>query len=120
MIRPPVVVLARPLAAAVIPATLQRFTRGTTYVSITKYEDEDEDEDEDGYHASCRNSEFQTPAPRPQPPDPTMSTHYPKRRSLIKRARKFGFRARMRTSDGRKMLNRKRRVGRSVNVRRSF
>ena len=49
-----------------------------------------------------------------------MSTHYPKRRSLIKRARKFGFRARMRTSDGRKMLNRKRRVGRKVNVRRSF
>ncbi|HEX7008660.1 MAG TPA: 50S ribosomal protein L34 [Phycisphaeraceae bacterium] len=49
-----------------------------------------------------------------------MSTHYPKRRSLIKRARKFGFRARMKTKNGRKMLNRKRRVGRSVNVRRSF
>ena len=46
-----------------------------------------------------------------------MSTHYPKRRSLIKRARKHGFRARMRTSLGRKMVNRKRRTGRSVNVR---
>ncbi len=49
-----------------------------------------------------------------------MSTHYPKRRSLIKRARKFGFRARMKTSLGRKMVNRKRRLGRSVNVRKSF
>jgi large subunit ribosomal protein L34 len=46
-----------------------------------------------------------------------MSTHYPKRRSLIKRARTFGFRARMRTRNGRKMINAKRRVGRSVNVR---
>ncbi|MEM6757061.1 MAG: 50S ribosomal protein L34, partial [Planctomycetota bacterium] len=44
-----------------------------------------------------------------------MPTHYPKRRSLVKRARRFGFRARMRTSLGRKMLNRKRRTGRSVN-----
>ena len=49
-----------------------------------------------------------------------MSTHYPKRRSLIKRVRKHGFRARMRTSLGRKMLNRKRRVGRSVSVRSSY
>ncbi|MAG16756.1 MAG: 50S ribosomal protein L34 [Phycisphaerae bacterium] len=46
-----------------------------------------------------------------------MSTHYPKRRSLVKRARKFGFRARMRTKDGRKLISRKRRVGRNVNVR---
>ncbi len=46
-----------------------------------------------------------------------MPTHYEKRRSLIKRARKFGFRARMKTSTGRKLLNRKRRVGRRVNVR---
>jgi ribosomal protein L34 len=46
-----------------------------------------------------------------------MPTHYPKRRSLVKRARTFGFRARMKTSLGRKMLNRKRRTGRSVNVR---
>ncbi|QDU33876.1 50S ribosomal protein L34 [Poriferisphaera corsica] len=49
-----------------------------------------------------------------------MATHYPKRRSLIKRARKFGFRARMRTKLGRKMVNRKRSAGRSVNVRSSF
>lgn len=49
-----------------------------------------------------------------------MSTHYPKRRSLIKRVRKFGFRARMKTRTGRAMINRKRRVGRSVTVRRSF
>ncbi len=49
-----------------------------------------------------------------------MSTHYPKRRSLIKRSRKFGFRARMRTRNGRKMINRKRQVGRSVNVRSDF
>lgn len=46
-----------------------------------------------------------------------MPTHYPKRRSLIKRARCFGFRARMRTKNGRRTLNAKRRVGRSVNVR---
>jgi large subunit ribosomal protein L34 len=49
-----------------------------------------------------------------------MSTHYEKRRSHIKRARRFGFRARMRTKNGRKMINRKRRVGRSVNVRKDW
>ncbi len=49
-----------------------------------------------------------------------MPTHYEKRRSMVKRARAFGFRARMKTSLGRKMINRKRRVGRSVAVRRSF
>ncbi|MBC6954475.1 MAG: 50S ribosomal protein L34 [Leptolyngbya sp. PLA2] len=43
--------------------------------------------------------------------------HYPRRASKIKRARKSGFRARMRTRNGRKTLSRKRRVGRSVNVR---
>jgi ribosomal protein L34 len=46
-----------------------------------------------------------------------MSTHYPKRRSLIKRARRFGFRARMRTKKGRQLINRRRRQGKSVNVR---
>lgn len=45
-----------------------------------------------------------------------MTTHYPKRRSLIKRARKFGFRARMRTRNGRKLINRRRRRGSQVNV----
>ena len=49
-----------------------------------------------------------------------MTTHYPKRRSLIKRSRKFGFRARMRSKAGRKLVNRKRATGRSVNVRSSF
>lgn len=49
-----------------------------------------------------------------------MSTHYEKRRSHVKRARRFGFRARMRTKNGRKMVNRKRRVGRSVTVRKDW
>lgn len=43
--------------------------------------------------------------------------HYPHRLSKIKRRRKSGFRARMRTANGRKTINRKRRVGRRVNVR---
>jgi len=43
--------------------------------------------------------------------------HYPRRASNVKRRRKFGFRARMRTHSGRKMLSRKRRAGRSLNVR---
>jgi len=38
--------------------------------------------------------------------------HYPRRNSKIKRARKQGFRARMRTHNGRKLINRKRRHGR--------
>lgn len=49
-----------------------------------------------------------------------MPTHYEKRRSLVKRARKHGFRARMKTKNGRKTINAKRRAGRSVNVRKSF
>jgi len=36
--------------------------------------------------------------------------------SKIKRLRKSGFRARMRTSKGRNTINRKRRAGRTVNV----
>ena len=39
--------------------------------------------------------------------------HYPHKISKVKRARKLGFRARMRTKDGRAMISRKRRVGRA-------
>jgi len=42
--------------------------------------------------------------------------HYPHRISRIKRVRAIGFRARMKTRHGRAMMNRKRRVGRSLNV----
>lgn len=57
------------------------------------------------------------PPPRANRPFAEASMHYPRRASKIKRARKSGFRARMRTRNGRKTLSRKRRVGRSVNVR---
>jgi len=40
--------------------------------------------------------------------------HYPHRISKRKRARKIGFLARMRTAGGRKIINRKRRMGRQV------
>lgn len=46
-----------------------------------------------------------------------MAVHYPKRASNIKRKRKFGFRARMNSRHGRKMLNRRRRMGRRLNVK---
>lgn len=42
--------------------------------------------------------------------------HYPHKISKVKRARKIGFRARMRTKNGRKLINAKRRVGRRVQV----
>ncbi|MFG0275154.1 MAG: 50S ribosomal protein L34 [Phycisphaerales bacterium] len=42
--------------------------------------------------------------------------HYPRRTSRIKRKRSIGFRARMRTRHGRKILNNKRRQGRLVNI----
>jgi len=42
--------------------------------------------------------------------------HYPHRISKRHRARRIGFRARMRTSRGRKLINRKRRRGRQVQV----
>ncbi len=45
-----------------------------------------------------------------------MSTHYPKRVSRLKRKRAIGFRARMKTKHGRKMINRKRAAGRSLNT----
>jgi ribosomal protein L34 len=40
--------------------------------------------------------------------------HYPRRISKIKRVRQFGFRARMKTKAGRKLINRKRRIGRAI------
>ena len=49
-------------------------------------------------------------------PEPEPSMHYPHRTSRIKRKRSIGFRARMKTKHGRKMMNRKRRAGRSLNV----
>lgn len=42
--------------------------------------------------------------------------HYPHKTSKIKRAHSIGFRARMKTTNGRKMINRKRRAGRRVQV----
>ena len=45
-----------------------------------------------------------------------MTIHYPKRISRIKRKRSIGFLVRMRTRSGRKLINRKRRVGRLINV----
>jgi len=46
-----------------------------------------------------------------------MAMHYPRRVSKIKRSRQFGFRARMRTRLGRKMINSKRSMGRRVTVK---
>jgi large subunit ribosomal protein L34 len=40
--------------------------------------------------------------------------HYPHKISKKKRARKIGFRARMRRPGGKKLLNRKRRLGRKL------
>ncbi|MGD8452162.1 MAG: 50S ribosomal protein L34 [Phycisphaerae bacterium] len=40
--------------------------------------------------------------------------HYPHRISKIKRLRKSGFRARMRTRLGRKIISRRRRIGRQL------
>lgn len=41
--------------------------------------------------------------------------HYPHRKSRVKRNRSIGFRARMRTRNGRKIISRRRRAGRLVN-----
>jgi large subunit ribosomal protein L34 len=45
-----------------------------------------------------------------------MSMAYPHKSSRIKRKRSIGFRARMKTKNGRKLMNRKRAAGRSLNV----
>jgi large subunit ribosomal protein L34 len=42
--------------------------------------------------------------------------HYPHKLSKVKRTRNIGFRGRMKTKKGRQMINRKRRVGRAVQV----
>jgi large subunit ribosomal protein L34 len=42
--------------------------------------------------------------------------HYPHRVSRKHRQKKIGFRVRMRTHNGRKMINRKRKAGRRVQV----
>ncbi|MHA7811937.1 MAG: 50S ribosomal protein L34 [Phycisphaerales bacterium] len=41
--------------------------------------------------------------------------HYPRRKSNVKRRRTVGFRARMKTRSGRKIINKRRRIGRKVN-----
>ncbi len=45
-----------------------------------------------------------------------MTTHYCKRKSNIKRNRLMGFRARMKTKSGRKIINAKRRRGQVPNA----
>lgn len=42
--------------------------------------------------------------------------HYPHRISRLKRKRAIGFRARMKTRGGRKLINRQRKIGRSLNT----
>ena len=44
-----------------------------------------------------------------------MAIHYPRRTSNVKRRRTVGFRARMKTKSGRKIINKRRRIGRKVN-----
>lgn len=43
--------------------------------------------------------------------------HYPHKVSRTKKVRSVGFRARMKSSKGRKIVNRKRRMGRRINPR---
>ncbi len=45
-----------------------------------------------------------------------MTTHYTKRKSKIKRKRLMGFRSRMKTRSGRKIINNKRRRGQMLNA----
>ncbi|RNC82876.1 MAG: 50S ribosomal protein L34 [Phycisphaera sp.] len=44
--------------------------------------------------------------------------HYPRRTSTIKKKRSQGFRARMRTKSGRKIINGRRRIGRRISMKR--
>lgn len=46
-----------------------------------------------------------------------MAMHYPRRISRLKRVRAQGFRARMRTKGGRKIMNRRRRIGRRIGLK---
>lgn len=45
---------------------------------------------------------------------PVMAMHYPRRVSRIKKKRAQGFRARMKTKSGRKIINRRRKIGRHL------
>ena len=56
-------------------------------------------------------------APNPPPFHPSSDMHYPHKTSKIKRIRKVGFRRRMKTSKGRRIVNRQRRLGRTVGAR---
>ena len=47
-----------------------------------------------------------------------MAMHYPRRVSTLKKKRAQGFRARMRTKSGRKIINARRRIGRRVGLKR--
>ena len=49
-----------------------------------------------------------------------MPTHYPKRRSRIKRVRTLGFRARMRTKGGRSIIRKQRKMGRRIYCRKNL
>lgn len=44
-----------------------------------------------------------------------MAMHYPRRVSRIKKKRSQGFRARMKTKGGKKIINSRRRIGRHLN-----
>ena len=58
---------------------------------------------------------FETAGQRDPFPRPFLM-HYPHKVSKIKRIRKVGFRARMKTRAGRRMINSKRRTGRRVSL----
>lgn len=43
-----------------------------------------------------------------------MAMHYPRKISRIKKKRAMGFRAKMKSKSGRKIINRRRRIGRKL------